>query len=52
MATSSPLIVSATFDINPAVVGQEVTLSVVVIDVIGVEGPEERYSNEFYCGEL
>lgn len=52
MPSSSPLIVSYSFDKNPVVVGEEVELSILVIDVVGVEGPEEKVSNEFYSGEV
>lgn len=47
-----PIIVSAAFNPNPAVVGNPTLLSVVAVDVFGREQEEARYSDEFYSGEV
>ena len=45
-------ITSATIDINPCVVSQEITVTVMAEEIIKVLSPEIIYSGEFYANEV
>ena len=48
----TPLIISASFDPNPATAGSPAVLSVIVIDALMGEVDEIFYSNEVQSGEV
>lgn len=47
-----PVLVSALLTPNPVRAGEVVRISVAAADAEAVEQAEDRYSNEFYSGEV